>query len=153
MRWIPHVTVAAVVEEKGRFLLVEEVVGGRRVFNQPAGHWEQGEDLVEAVIRETREETGYAFVPDAVLGIYRWDRPAGNASYLRVAFLGRLSGQDPAAPLDHGIIGPRWMSRDEMFAQAAVLRSPQVLRCVDDYLAGRRYPLDLLVTVENPSPR
>lgn len=153
MRWIPHVTVAAVVEEKGRFLLVEEVVGGRRVFNQPAGHWEQGEDLLAAVVRETREETGYAFVPDAVLGVYHWDRPAGDASYLRIAFLGRLTGHDPDLALDRGIIGPRWMSRDEMLARAAALRSPQVLRCVDDYLAGRRYPLDLLVVVENAPAR
>lgn len=147
MIWTPHVTVAAVVEENGRFLLVEEAAEGRRVFNQPAGHWEEGESLAEAVVRETLEETGYAFTPEAVLGIYHWRHPRRDITFLRVAFVGSISGYDPERPLDQGIIGPRWLSRAELLGRIDRLRSPQVLRCVDDYLAGRRYPLEILVQV------
>ncbi|MEW5791903.1 MAG: NUDIX hydrolase [Pseudomonadota bacterium] len=147
MIWTPHVTVAAVVEENGRFLLVEEAAEGRRVFNQPAGHWEEGESLAEAAVRETLEETGYAFTPEAVLGIYHWRHPRRDITFLRVAFVGSIGGYDPDRPLDQGIIGPRWLSRAELLGRIDRLRSPQVLRCVDDYLAGRRYPLEMLVQV------
>lgn len=147
MIWTPHVTVAAVIEQAGRFLLVEEEAEGARVFNQPAGHWEQGESLIDAAIRETREETGYSFTPEAVLGIYHWRHPGKDVTYLRVAFTGRVGERDASQPLDTGIIAPHWFSRAEMLARTDALRSPQVLRCVDDYLAGRRYPLELLVSV------
>lgn len=147
MIWTPHVTVAAVVEENGRFLLVEEEAEGRRVFNQPAGHWEEGESLAEAAVRETLEETGYAFTPEAMLGIYHWRHPRRDITFLRVAFVGSIGGYDPDRPLDQGIIGPCWLSRAELLGRTDRLRSPQVLRCVDDYLAGRRYPLEMLVQV------
>lgn len=147
MIWTPHVTVAAVVEQAGRFLLVEEAAEGTRVFNQPAGHWEAGESLIDAVVRETREETGHCFTPEAVLGIYHWRHPRKDVTYLRVAFTGRVGERDASLPLDTGIIAPHWLSRAEMLDRSDALRSPQVLRCVDDYLAGRRYPLDILVSL------
>lgn len=143
MVWKPNVTVAAVIEREGRFLLVEETSGGRLVLNQPAGHLEEGESLLHAVRRETREETGWRFHPDALLGIYRW-RKGGDVTYLRFAFLGRVDEHDPALPLDDGIVRALWLTPDEIRREHARHRSPQVQRCVDDFLAGRRYPLDIL---------
>jgi 8-oxo-dGTP pyrophosphatase MutT (NUDIX family) len=146
----PRVTVAAIVERDGRFLLVEEAVDGARVWNQPAGHLDPDESLASAVIRETREETGYRFVPECLVGIYLWRRPDGPA-FLRHAFAGRTVGE-PSSELDAGIVGVHWRSREELAAPGAPLRSPLVLRCVDDWLAGRRYPLDLLHTVGIAEP-
>lgn len=145
MIWTPHVTVAAIVEDHGRFLLVEEQADGERVFNQPAGHWERGESLLEAVIRETREETAHTFVPEALLGIYRWHHPGRDITFLRIAFIGSVSDHDPAQALDHGILQTHWMARADLVTCADRLRSPQVLRCVDDYLAGKRYDLGILI--------
>lgn len=141
----PRITVAAVVERDGRFLMVEEERQGRRVFNQPAGHVEGGESLLEATIRETREETGRDFLPEALLGVYRWSNPETGATFVRIAVSGEVSEQDPARPLDDGIVGTVWLGRDELAAQPERLRSPMVLRCLDDHAAGRRYPLELLV--------
>jgi NADH pyrophosphatase NudC (nudix superfamily) len=142
--WNPHVTVAAVVEREGRFLVVEENTQDRIVFNQPAGHVEDGESLIEAVIRETLEESGRTFTPEALIGVYSWTNPANNITYLRFAFTGSISERDPARKLDEGIIDAVWKSRDELLAQPDKLRSPLVMRVIDDYLAGRRYHLDLL---------
>ncbi len=142
--WNPHVTVAAVVEREGRFLVVEENAQERIVFNQPAGHVEDGESLIEAVIRETLEESGRTFTPEALIGVYSWTNPANNITYLRFAFTGSISERDPALKLDEGIIDAVWRSRDELLAQPDKLRSPLVMRVIDDYLAGRRYHLDLL---------
>ena len=150
-RWCPHVSVAAVTERDGRFLLVEERKGDRLVLNQPAGHLEAGESLLDAVVRETREETGGHFVPQALVGIYRWSLPADPATvYVRFAFCGRLTGGHdvPDAVLDADIERTLWLTADELRAQAARHRSPLVWRCVADYLAGRRYPLDLLVEAD-----
>lgn len=144
MRWKPHVTVAAVVERDGRFLLVEEEADGRVVYNQPAGHLEAGEGLVEAVVRETREETGWDVRPDAVVGIHQWTSPAGK-TFLRVSFACTALGRDPARVPEAGIREVLWLTREEIVARAGVVRSPLVFRCLDDYLAGRRYPLELLV--------
>ena len=144
MIWMPHVTVAAVVEEDNRFLLVEEEVEGRRCFNQPAGHWDPGEGLVDAVVRETLEETGYPFVPESLIGIYHWEHPHKDLTYLRFAFAGRVGARDLGRPLDTGIIGPQWLSLSQMQAQPGQMRSALVLRCVEDYLAGQRYPLNIL---------
>lgn len=144
MVWKPDVTVAAVAELDGRFLFVEERASGRIVVNQPAGHLESGESFIEAVIRETLEETAWHFEPQAVLGLYVW-RPAHlQRTYLRVAFAGALRDHEPARPLDHGILRTRWLDRDQLLASQPKHRSPLVLRCVDDYLAGTRYPLELL---------
>jgi len=142
--WKPHITVAAVVEREGRFLVVEENVEGRIVFNQPAGHVEQGESLLEAVVRETLEESGRRFTPDALVGVYSWRNPENDITYLRFAFTGSVTERDPSRKLDEGIINAVWMSRDELLAQSNKIRSPLVMRAIDDYLAGRRFRLDLL---------
>jgi 8-oxo-dGTP pyrophosphatase MutT (NUDIX family) len=147
MVWKPHVTVAAVAEKDGRFLVVEEEVHGRRVLNNPAGHLEPGESFIGAVRRETLEETGWEFEPDAVTGIYLWKNPEVDATFLRVAFHGHCGGYDPKRSLDKGIVAPHWLSRAELADGSRQLRSPMVLRCIDDYLAGRRYPLDILTHV------
>lgn len=139
----PDVTVAAVVERHGRFLLVQERASRRLVLNQPAGHLENGESLIEAVVRETREETGHGFVPHALTGLYLWRAPDGR-SFLRVAFTGELGPRDAGAVLDRSIVGTAWLGRDEIAARGAELRSPLVLLCVDDWLRGLRYPLELL---------
>lgn len=142
--WNPHITVAAVVEQDGRFLVVEENVEGKTVFNQPAGHVEEGETLLEAVAREALEETARTFIPSALVGVYSWTSPDTEITYLRFAFTGSVSERDPARQLDEGIIDAVWMSHEELMAQSNKLRSPLVLRAIDDYQAGRRYHLDLL---------
>jgi 8-oxo-dGTP pyrophosphatase MutT (NUDIX family) len=144
MIWKPHVTVAAVAERDGQFLMVQERVNGRSVLNQPAGHLEDNESLAAAVARETFEETGWHFVPDVVTGIYRWREPDLQRTYLRVCFAGTLLDQLPDAVLDDGIEQVIWLSRQQLLLQTARLRSPLVLRCIDDYLAGASYPMGLL---------
>jgi len=144
MVWKPDVTVAAVAERDGQFLLVEERASGRIVLNQPAGHLELGETFIDAVVRETLEETGWTFRPQSVVGVYVWQPEHLSRTFLRVAFSGVLESHDPGRPLDHGIVRTRWCGRDQLIAQQAKLRSPLVLNCVDDYLAGARYPLELI---------
>jgi 8-oxo-dGTP pyrophosphatase MutT (NUDIX family) len=144
MIWKPHVTVAAVVEQDGRFLVVEEESEGRVVINQPAGHLDPGEGLSEAVVRETLEETGWQFAPEGVVGLYRWHYPERDITYLRVCFHGHCAHHDPARDLDHGILRALWLTPAELAAEAARLRSPMVLRCIEDYLAGHRYPLAMI---------
>jgi 8-oxo-dGTP pyrophosphatase MutT (NUDIX family) len=136
-------TVAAVVEQNGRFMLVEERIDGRLVLNQPAGHVEDGESLVAAVVRETLEESAFTFIPEATIGAYLWGRDAGKGPYLRVAFAGRHITHDGQRTLDAGIERVLWLSRTELLASRDRLRSPMVLRAVDDYLRGTRYPVDL----------
>jgi len=138
----PDVTVAAIAERDGRFLLVEERINRRLLFNQPAGHVERGETLLAAVVRETREETAWRFDPEALLGIYLWRNPNTGRDILRFAFTGPVADHDPAQRLDRGIIGTHWLSREELAARQQRLRSPLVLRCVHDYLAGLRHALD-----------
>lgn len=146
MIWKPHVTVAAVVERDSRFLLVEEFADSDKqtVFNQPAGHLEKGESLVQAVIRETLEETAWQFSPEALVGVYRWPHPEKDLTYLRFAFTGSIVGHEPERVLDEGIVAAVWKTREEIVQLGPRLRSPQVIRCIDDYLAGHRAPLDLL---------
>ena len=144
MRWTPHVTVAAMVERHGALLLVEEAIQGRLVLNQPAGHWEEGESLIEGVQREVLEETGYAFQAESLVGIYRWAVPDRNFTYLRFAFAGTVSAEPVRDTLDHNILRALWLTPEEVEAEAERLRSPLVLRCLQDYLAGRRFPLGLL---------
>jgi 8-oxo-dGTP pyrophosphatase MutT (NUDIX family) len=148
MAFRPDVTVAAVVERDGRFLMVEERAARRIVINQPAGHLESGESLVEAVVRETLEETGYALVPEAVTGIYLWRHPQLDRTFLRIAFSGTAEGPDPARRLDRCIIRAAWLTREQLAARPNVLRSPLVLRCIDDYLTGTRHPLSLLTSLD-----
>lgn len=142
--WKPNVTVAAVIERAGRFLMVEEeTVDGLR-FNQPAGHLDEGESLVEAVARETLEETAYPFRAEALVGIYQWPRPDGEVTYLRFAFSGVLLGDALPRQLDEGIVRAVWMTVAELEDTAARHRSPLILQCVRDYLGGRRFPLELI---------
>jgi NADH pyrophosphatase NudC (nudix superfamily) len=137
----PDVTVAALAEQQGRFLLVEERIARRLVFNQPAGHVERGETLLEAVARETREETAWRFTSEAFLGAYFWRHPGTGRASLRFAFIGSVTDHDAQQPLDHGILRTHWLTRAEILEHQSRLRSPLVLRCIDDYLAGRRAPL------------
>lgn len=142
--WKPHVTVAAVVERDGRFLLVEEETAEGVRFNQPAGHLDAGESLVAACIRETLEETAHEFTPTGLVGIYQWPRPQGDLTYLRFAFAGKVGARETARPLDAGILRTVWFTPAEIEACRERHRSPLVLQCVHDYLAGRSFPLDLL---------
>lgn len=144
MVWTPRVTVAAIVEHDGRFLLVEELVEGRRVLNQPAGHLEHGESLIDACRRETLEETGWAVEPESVVGLYRRIEPSNGLTTLRVCFSARAVRHYPDQPLDTGIERALWLTCEELLADAARHRTELVLHCLDDYLAGARHPLSLL---------
>lgn len=142
--WKPHVTVAALVEREGRFLLVEEHTADGVRLNQPAGHLDEGESLLAACVREALEETAHQVQVEALVGIYQWPRPAGDITYLRFAFACTALGEEAGRTLDEGIIGAVWLTPTELAAQSARWRSPLVMQCVEDYLAGRRYPLDLI---------
>ena len=135
--WKPNVTVAAVIERAGRFLLVEEETDYGIRFNQPAGHLDEGESLVDAVVREALEETAHRFMPEYLIGIYQWRRPDGQATYMRFAFGGRLLGVEAKRALDHGILRALWLTPEEIAAEHTRHRSPLVMQCVRDYLAGR----------------
>ncbi|TWG91831.1 ADP-ribose pyrophosphatase YjhB (NUDIX family) [Luteimonas sp. J16] len=142
--WQPDVTVATVVVDDGRLLCVEERVQGRLVLNQPAGHLEPDESLVEAALRETREETGWDVRLTAFVGAYQWKVPDTGAHYLRFAFAAEPVAHDPARALDEGIERALWLTPAELRAAADRHRSPLVWRVVADFLAGRRHPLDLV---------
>ncbi|MDP1537115.1 MAG: NUDIX hydrolase [Burkholderiales bacterium] len=142
-QWRPNVTVAAVVERKGTFLLVEEQTAEGIRYNQPAGHLEAGESLLDAVIRETLEESARRFTPTALIGIYQYQQPVSGIIYLRFAFTGEISEPEDRA-LDAGILRALWLPVAEIRASRARHRSPLLLQCIEDFLAGRRYPLDLL---------
>jgi len=144
MQWKPHATVAAIVEQHGKFLLVEETTDRGNRFNQPAGHLEDNEAIIDAVIRETLEESAYTFTPESLLGIYHWKHEHNDTTYLRFAFIGSVSDHQPDLALDNGIIRAVWMSLDEIRSQAGLMRSTQVITCIEDYLSGKRYPLELI---------
>lgn len=144
MSWKPDITVAAIVADADRFLIVEEQIRGRRVFNQPAGHVEDGESLLAAVARETLEETAWHFEPEWLLGVYCSRSPTSSRSTLRFAFTGRVSAHDPARKLDRPIIATHWLRREQLLEPARTLRTPLVLHCIDDFLAGRRLPLSAI---------
>jgi ADP-ribose pyrophosphatase YjhB (NUDIX family) len=144
MIWKPNVTVAAVLERDGKFLLVEEETDSGIRFNQPAGHLECREALTDAVIRETLEESGYTFVPRALVGIYNWRNEEKDVTYLRFAFTGEITAHDAERQLDEGIIAAHWLTLDEIRARQAQHRSPLILRCIEDWCAGTRYPLALM---------
>ena len=143
-QWKPNVTVAAIIEQDGKFLLVEETTDRGNRFNQPAGHLEENETIIEAAIRETLEETAYDFTPEALVGIYHWQHPGNGITYLRFAFAGKLGAHYPERTLDAGILRTVWKTEAEIAQGGELMRSPQVLLCVQDYLAGKRYPLDIL---------
>jgi 8-oxo-dGTP pyrophosphatase MutT (NUDIX family) len=155
-RWKPSVTVAAVIEQQGRFLLVEEHTSEGLRLNNPAGHLDPGESLVAACARETMEETAYQFTPQALVGVYlaRFQRSVPkqaleaieDITYLRFAFCGSLGAWDAKRTLDTGIVRTLWLSADDIRANVSRLRSPLVLQCMEDYLAGQRFGLELIHT-------
>lgn len=142
--WKPNVTVAAVIERDGRFLMVEEETAAGLRLNQPAGHLEPGESLLEAAVREVREETAHVFEPAALVGVYQWRLMPQDITYVRFTFSGTAEGPLADQALDSGIVRALWMSEAELRESAARHRSPLVLRSLDDWLAGRRHPLDVL---------
>lgn len=142
--WKPNVTVAALMERDGRFLLVEEETAEGIRFNQPAGHLEEGESLLAACAREALEETAHEFTPTELVGVYQWPRPQGDITYLRFAFAGKVGPRDTARQLDDGILRAVWLTPAEIEASAPRHRSPLVLQCVRDYLSGRRFPLEVI---------
>ena len=144
MQWKPHVTVAAIIRRDERFLLVEEEIGGRRVFYQPAGHLEEHESLSGAVAREVLEETGRRFSPAFLTGVYLYPNRRDDVTYLRFCFYGDCGERDERLQLDDGIVDTHWLSLEEIEENASRLRSPLVIASLRDYLAGRAYPLDLL---------
>lgn len=156
MSFFPHVTVATIVEQNQRFLLVEEQTSApHSVFNQPAGHLEAGESLQQAAVRETQEETGYTVRLRAFIGSYLWDVPARPdqeaKTYLRFTFVGEILKHHPQQALDDGILAAHWLSYSQILERQARLRSPLVLRCLDDHLAGKHYPLELVQRLINPA--
>jgi 8-oxo-dGTP pyrophosphatase MutT (NUDIX family) len=146
--WQPDVTVATVVVADGRLLCVEERVGGKLVINQPAGHLEPDESLLEAALRETREETGWDVRLTAFLGAYQWRAPETQRHYLRFAFAAEPERHDPARMLDEGIVQALWLTPDELLAERERHRSPLVWQVVADHLAGHRSPLSVLQHLE-----
>lgn len=141
--WPPHVTVATVVERDGRFLMVEEEADGRVVINQPAGHLEPAETLLDAALRETLEETGWQVELQGLVGVALYEA-ANGATYYRTSFYARPVREISGAELDHEIIQALWLSREQLQAREHDLRSPLVLATIDQYLAGHRYPLSLI---------
>lgn len=143
-RWTPHTTVATIIERDSKFLMVEELSSGNAVINQPAGHIEAGETVVDAAIRETLEETGWHCRPSALVGLYTYTAPANGVTYHRYCLSAQALSAQAGAILDDGIIGPRWMTIEEL-RNCPNLRSPMVLTCVEDYLRGRQFPLDVII--------
>ena len=145
MTWKPHATVAVIAEDNlGRFLLVEEVSNGKVVFNQPAGHIEEGEAILDAVRRETLEETGWEVEPSYFLGVYTYKAPANGATYYRFCYAAKALRQ-VTSELDTGIIAAHWLTLDEIRRLGQQLRSPLVLQCIEDYRNGRQFPLDVVI--------
>ncbi len=153
-RWKPSVTVAAIIEREGRYLLIEEHTPEGLRLNNPAGHLDPGESPEDGCAREALEETTHTFKPTALVGIYisrlirpaREGRDAEDVTYLRFAYCGELGEVLPGAELDKGIVRTIWMTPDEIRANASRLRSPLVLRCMEDHIAGKRFPLDMVYT-------
>ncbi|PAV26736.1 ADP-ribose pyrophosphatase YjhB (NUDIX family) [Tamilnaduibacter salinus] len=144
MTWTPHATVAVIVESDQRFLMVEERSQGRVVFNQPAGHIEENETILDAARREALEETGWSVEPEHFLGLYTFRAPVNGVTYYRFCFSARPVRQE-TTELDDDIIAAHWLTRGELADQYDQLRSPLVLQCIDDYRRGRRFPLDVIV--------
>lgn len=144
MSWAPHVTVATVVEDQGRFLFVYEEADGKKVYNQPAGHLDPNETLREAALRETLEETGWTVKLTGVIGVNLYTSPSNGVTYLRTSFIAEAISHDPNRPLDNGIIEAVWLSYEEVLARKDQLRSPMTLQIIEEYRSGRRFPLEVV---------
>ena len=144
MVWKPQVTVAAVVEHDNNFLIVEEETSNGLAFNQPAGHLEEGEDIISAIKREVNEETAWQFEAEHIIAIQLWRKTPESPSFLRICFSGKVHSHNAKQKLDQGIITTHWLNREEISEKKSSLRSPLVLKSVDAYLANERYPLSLL---------
>ena len=142
--WKPHVVTATVIAREGRYLVVEEDIEGKRVINQPAGHLDPGESLLEACVREVMEETAHRFVPEALVGVYRYLYTPQDITFLRFTFSGRSAGAEAGRSLDSEIVRTHWLTREEIAARAAQHRTPLVMQCIEDHLAGRHFPLAVL---------
>lgn len=142
--WKPRVTVAGIVEADGRFLMVEEQVPAGLVLNQPAGHLEANETLIDAVVRETLEESGWHITPVALIGVYQWQHPSRDMTVIRFAIAANAVSHEQDLDLDEGIVGTLWLTPDDIRNQRDRLRSPMVLQGIEDSLAGCRYPLEIL---------
>lgn len=149
--WKPDVTVAAIVEHEGRFLFIEERVRGRLVLNQPAGHLEAGESLIDALVRETLEESGWQVAPSGLVGIYLWTSPVDGVSFMRVTLAATPVRHEPARTLDQGIERALWLGPDELAAYPVPHRSPMVLHSLRDYLSNGAGPMDRLQHVGFPA--
>lgn len=143
MRFLPHITVATVIEDNGRFLMVEEIKNNCQVINQPAGHLEKDETLLEAAIRETLEETAWDIELTGIIGIYLFTA-ANGTSYQRICFSAKTIQHHHDRFLDEGITGTVWLTKDELLARKAQWRNPTILTCINDYLAGHNYPLSII---------
>lgn len=142
--WCPHVTVAAVVADGDRFLMVEEAIRGQLMYNQPAGHLEPDESLLQAVCREALEETAWDIEPTCLIGVHQWRSPLHDEHIVRFSFGARALRQHPERALDTGIQRALWLPREHIVALGERLRSPLVVRSIDAWLGGRRLPLDCL---------
>ncbi len=144
MEWLPHVTVATVVEKDGQYLLVQEHSNGKLVYNQPAGHLDQNETLEQAAVRETFEETGWHVELKGIVGISLYTSPHNQVTYHRTTFFAQALNHEPAQILDDGIVQALWMSYEDIVASADQMRSQLVIQCIEQYRAEHRYPLDLV---------
>jgi 8-oxo-dGTP pyrophosphatase MutT (NUDIX family) len=144
MSWTPHVTVATVIENDGRFLFVYEEADGRKVYNQPAGHLDPDETLAEAALRETLEETGWTVKLTGVVGVNLYTAPSNGVTYMRTTFIAEPISHDQNRPLDTGIIEAVWLTYEELLARKDQLRSPMTLQIIEDYRSGRRFPLEVV---------
>jgi len=145
MIWKPHLTVAAVIERNGELLMVQENDGDCVVYNQPAGHVENQETFYDAIIREVNEETAWCFTPEYIVGLYKWRKLHIDRTFVRVCFSGSVKNHNPTQQLDDGILSADWIPTEQLLSMnAEKMRSPMVKKCIDDYLLGMRYPMDLI---------
>lgn len=144
MTWAPHVTVATIIERDNRYLMVYEEADGNKVYNQPAGHLDPNETLQEAAIRETLEETGWTVALTGVVGVNLYTAPSNGITYFRTTFIASALSHDTQRPLDTGIIEAVWLSYEELVARKDQLRSPMTLQIIEEYRAGRRFPLEVI---------
>ncbi len=144
MTWAPHVTVATIIERDNRYLMVYEESDGKKVYNQPAGHLDPNETLLDAAIRETLEETGWTIQLTGVVGVNLYTAPSNGITYFRTTFIGEAISHDAKRPLDTGIIEAVWLSYEELLERKEQLRSPMTLQIIEDYRAGRRFPLSVV---------